>query len=274
MCLKVLGRLKADKRGSVAIIAALALLMLVIGVGVAVDIGRGQLLKSRMQTAVDAGVLAAAAEAENNSYVYSVTGTCGSDTTSVHYNTLMSNVAQRVINANSGNLLGAVFTASYSLPSLYFVLDESCWLGSSSVDAAERASSGTLVGNGSATLPTTFMALFGVPRITVNVTASATVPTATAAALVVDNSATMGNILDTGTKLASVQTAATGFVNALSINNSLGYSIFLGVVPFSQAVNIGTRYPFMDPSDPAKTSDWGPPSGPAPAVGRPNGRAA
>ncbi len=57
----MLSRFRQDKTGTVGLIFALALVPFVVVAGMAVDLARGSTVKSRMQLAMDAGALAAAA---------------------------------------------------------------------------------------------------------------------------------------------------------------------------------------------------------------------
>ncbi len=63
---KLLSRFKRDQQGGVFIFVALALFVLIASVGVAIDMGRVMIARSRAMSALDAGVLGAAAMADAN----------------------------------------------------------------------------------------------------------------------------------------------------------------------------------------------------------------
>ncbi len=104
-----------------------------------------------------------------------------------------------------------------------------------------------------ASLPTTFMQLFG--RDTVEVTARSEITRESRGlelVMVLDNTGSMA-----GTPLESLKTAATDMVNILFGNNEALEDLWVGVVPFSQTVNIGnTRTSWMD----STSYNWGPTS--------------
>src|SRR4051794_37346503 len=55
---RILGALRADRRGSVASFLGISIIPIVAAVGLSVDAGRGWLVKSRLSSAIDAAGLA------------------------------------------------------------------------------------------------------------------------------------------------------------------------------------------------------------------------
>lgn len=88
-----------------------------------------------------------------------------------------------------------------------------------------------------ATMPTAFMRLFGVPLVTVNATSEVTrATTGLELAIVLDNT---GSMDDSGS-MPGLKTAGKALVNYLfGSATSAPDDLFLSLVPFSQAVNIG-----------------------------------
>ena len=104
-----------------------------------------------------------------------------------------------------------------------------------------------------ATLPTTFMKLFNQNSVTVS---AATQITRTnkglELAIVLDNTGSM-----VGSKMSSLKTASHDLVNILFGGTTTAENLWIGVVPFSQAVNIGpSRTNWIDMTDFA-THNWG-----------------
>jgi len=104
------------------------------------------------------------------------------------------------------------------------------------------------------TMPTTFMNVFGFSEMTVTADAQIT-RTASGLELVMalDNTGSMS-----GTKLSALKTAATSLVNILYGSNTTVPNLWIGLVPFSQTVNVGTsRTAWIDQTHYA-TLNWGP----------------
>lgn len=95
-----------------------------------------------------------------------------------------------------------------------------------------------------ATMPTAFMKLFGMPGVVVK--ASTEVTRASAGlelVMVLDNTGSMSD------SMTSLKSAANSLVNILYGDNATARNLYVGLVPFSQAVNIGTsRKAWVTPS--------------------------
>ena len=105
-------------------------------------------------------------------------------------------------------------------------------------------------------MPTTFMSILGISEMTV-VAKSEITRTSSGLELVMalDNTGSMA-----GTRLTSLKSAATSLVNILYGTKATVPDLYIGLVPFSQSVNIGnTRSTWIDQTDFA-TLVWGPTS--------------
>jgi len=104
------------------------------------------------------------------------------------------------------------------------------------------------------TVPMTFMSLFGVPSTSVSATAQIT-RTASGLELVLalDNTGSMN-----GTKLSALKSASTSLINILFGGRESVRDLWVGLVPFSQAVNIGTGHPAWMDTTWNSALNWGP----------------
>lgn len=104
-----------------------------------------------------------------------------------------------------------------------------------------------------ATLPTTFMKIFGTDYVTISATSEITrTNKGLELVMVLDVTGSMA-----GTKITALRTAATDLVNILFGANATSPNLWIGMVPFSQTVNIGTsRAAWLD----GTAFNWGPTS--------------
>lgn len=202
----------SNQHGVIFPIVAFAMLGLIGAVGTAVDIGRGQLMQSKMQNALDAAGLAAAA--------------------SVNTSDIQSEVT-RYMNLNfATNLQGTTIT------SLVPTLSED----------------GTILTvHATATMPTSFMGIFG--QNTMNLAATTEVTRSNKGmelVLVLDTTGSMA-----GSKLTALKTASHDLIEILyGEGNSTAENLWIGVVPFSQGVNIGASHTDWIDSAHYGTLDW------------------
>jgi len=202
-------RLWSCERGSVAPLVGICMIMLVGSVAVAVDLGRGQVAQSKLQAALDAAGLAAGAMVGQNLTA-----------------TNLKPEAQKYLDANFG---GSTINAQITSFTLQLSNDKSIV----TLDAT-------------ASLPTTFMKIFG--RNTMNVAARTEITRETTGlevAVVVDVTGSMndpvgGTPYDSHTKISSLRTAAGELVDILFGDHDTVDDLWVGIVPFSQSVNIGT----------------------------------
>lgn len=204
-------RLWSCERGSVAPLVGICMIMLVGSVAVAVDVGRGQVAQSKLQAALDAAGLAAGA-------------VVGQNVTAIN----LKPEAQKYLNANFG---GSTINAHITSFNLVLSNDKSVV----TLDAT-------------ASLPTTFMKVFG--RNTMNVAARTEITRETTGlevAVVVDVTGSMGDpIGGTGAdaskaKIEGLRDAAGKLIQILFGDHDTVDDLWVGIVPFSQSVNIGTN---------------------------------
>lgn len=108
----------------------------------------------------------------------------------------------------------------------------------------------------SATVPTIFMGIVGINTMTVQAHTEISIQTTgLELVLVMDNTGSMA-----GQKLTELKSSATDLVNILFGNQAARDDLWIGLVPFAQAVNIGTTHSsWLDPTYSA-TLNWGPTS--------------
>ncbi|NTU76948.1 MAG: pilus assembly protein, partial [Alphaproteobacteria bacterium] len=132
------------------------------------------------------------------------------------------------------------------------------YLGASVPGVTQQTSADNMVIDltASTVVPTTFMNLFGLSDVTVSATSQIT-RTASGLELVMalDNTGSMA-----GAKLTSLKSAATSLVNILYGNKTTVPHLWIGLVPFSQTVNIGTSYTSWMDTTYNSTLNWGPTS--------------
>lgn len=216
--------------GNVVLIFALASLAVVGSVGAAVDVGRGEMVQAKLQNAVDAASLAAGASAS----------TANLNAVATKYVTL--NFSQ----GNLGAVLGPVTTTLSTDKKIVTV-------------------------SATATLNTSMMKVFGQNTIDLDATSQVTrANKGMELLLVLDNTGSMNSAVNSSnsgvSKISALRTAVAGTGGMLDIiygstggtaNNTVP-NLWVGIVPFSQAVNIGTSTNWVN----SNTYDWGNPSQP------------
>jgi len=193
-----------SQRGMTLPLTALSLIAAVGFVGVGVDTGRMQMVQSKLQFSLDAAGLAAG-----------------------------STVSTASLNSEVAKYLGSNFNG---------------YLGATLTGSSVVANSTNTVFNlsATATLPTTFMAALGVKTITV--TANSQISRAVTGlelVFVLDNTGSMSQSAGGSmSKIQALQSATTALINTLfgGATSSTNGKLWVGIVPFSQAVNIGTSH--------------------------------
>jgi Flp pilus assembly protein TadG len=197
-------------RGSVAPLVGVAMITLVGAVGVAVDVGRGQVAQSKLQASLDSAGLAAGAM---------VGQTLDSDD--------LKPEASKYLHANFNGTTVDATISGFDL------------------ELSEDNSVVTL--SATATLPTTFMRIFGETMMQVSARSEITRETkGLEVALVVDVTGSMGQAVggtpyDSTKKIDALKSSATDLINILFGSNTTVDDLFVGIVPFSQSVNVGTN---------------------------------
>lgn len=196
-----------DRRGSIAPTFALLTFPIVGLVGAAVDYSRANNAQTSLQAAVDATALAMAQKAP------SVTAAQLQTSANGYFNAVFNRpeVKNAVIGVNYTTTSGSKVTA-----------------------------------NGTATVPTVFMGLFGVKSIPI--AANSTVAWGMSrlrVALVLDNT---GSMADSG-KMTALKTAAHNLLNQLQTAAQNSGDVYVSIIPFTTDVNIGTGFanqPWID----------------------------
>ncbi|MDD3029319.1 MAG: pilus assembly protein TadG-related protein [Alphaproteobacteria bacterium] len=195
--------------------------------GLAIDVGRVQMVQSKLQFSMDAAGLAAGATVSTAN---------------------ATEEFKKYLDVNFGHYMGADIT-------------------STSVTMNDTKTVFTLAA--SAKVPTTFMRIFGVNDVTFSVNSEITrAVTGLELVLVLDNTGSMRYSTGAGeSKLQALKTASETLINTLfeSADAVTNGKLWVSVVPFSQAVNIGTAYAsWINPdyvydstTDTSATLDWG-----------------
>ncbi len=217
-------------------ILALSLATLAGFAGIAIDVGRAQMVQAKLQSAVDAAGLAAGSTANTQ------------------------NVAaefQKFLHANFGcPVLTSISTTNTP-----------CYMGSSITNytASMDSSNSVITLTAAASLPTTFMKVLNVNLTNTSAHSEISLSrTGLELVFVLDVTGSMNSTAGGGVKkLQAMKTAVNTLVNKLSAGSSTFKNLWVGVVPFSQAVNIGTsRTAWINPDyaydGTTLPLDWGP----------------
>jgi Flp pilus assembly protein TadG len=206
---KNLGQLWSCERGAVAPLVGFCAIMLVGAVAVAVDVGRGQVAQSKLQSALDAAGLAAGAVVSQNPTEEELTP-----------------IAEQYLDANfNGQTVDAAIT-DFDL------------------DLTEDDELVTLTAR--ASLPTTFMRIFG--HNTMQVAARTEITREMKGlelALVLDVTGSMDDDVsatDPTPKIEVLKTSAIGLMETLFGTKTEAEDLWISIVPFSHNVNVGTEH--------------------------------
>ena len=193
----IFSRFGAERSGNMTMLFGLSLGVIAAAVGVSIDYGRALALHTRLQAAMDSGLLASVAAS-------------GGDHSKV----------EKALE----QYIASTWAASHALPPVK--------LNSSGGSDGLVSATGTLVMN------TTFMSLFGKSTMDISVLSNVQAGAGSSEiALVLDNTGSM-----MGSKLAGLQTASKGLIDALYANPNASKDLKVGVVPFNYYVNVGTQY--------------------------------
>lgn len=197
----------ARNRGSVAIMTALLIVPLIAMLGFAIDLSRYWLVKFRLQMSLDAAVLVAARDL--------TTGGTSADAVNLFWADFGRNSSM-----TGTGYLGAVATD----PVIH--------------NPAPAGPSGSVEMTSSATVQPSLLGILGVGSATI--TAAATAQSAAIGlelALVLDNTGSMA-----GSPIASLITATNQLLNILYGSADTQPNLWVSVVPFAAAVNIGSSH--------------------------------
>jgi Flp pilus assembly protein TadG len=218
---KMFGKLRhfgRSERGMTLPLLAVSMVAITGMVGLAIDTARAQLVQSKLQFSLDAAGLAA-----------------GATVSTASINSEMT----KYLGANFNGYLGSTLTGS---------------------SVAPNATNTVFTLSATATLPTTFMGVVGVNTITVHANSQISrAVTGLELVFVLDNTGSMANSAGQGvSKIQALQTAASTLVTSLFAGNPPAGKLWVGIVPFSQAVNIGTGHPTWMNTTYDSGLDWGP----------------
>lgn len=187
--------------GSAMMMVSLTAFLLLAAAGMAIDLGRVQVVQSRLSSALDAAGLAAGTVANSGN---------------------ITTTATKYFNAN--------FPASY--------------MGSTiqPVSIVPNANNSILTLDVQGTVPMTFMKLFGISSMAVSAHSQVTrANLGMELVLVFDVTGSMNQIISGNlTKLQAAKNASHTLLNILYGSNTSLPNLWVSLVPFSQAVNIGT----------------------------------
>ena len=225
-----MARFRQNKAGNTMAMFAIALVPMVAMSGSAVDVGRGYLVKTRLQQACDAGVLAGRKSMGGGTYD-------GPDEA----------VATSYFNTN----MRSGVTGSTSN-----------WLsGATSVTFSSRAnSSNEVVGTASAEVPVTLMKMFGYTKLDLNVGCNARLDVSnTDVVMVLDVTGSMNQCANddnpgtngcttSNNKISGLRSAVRSFYNTIRAATDTNTRFRIGFVPYSSSVNMGAASGSLLPS--------------------------
>lgn len=215
---KAINHFIISQHGTAMLVIGLGLFAIVSVIGVSVDMSRAQLAQARIGSALDTAGLAAAATISTNN-----------------------------INSEAAKYFNANFPTGYM----------GTTLGTLMVTSSEdnRIISLSITG----TVPTTFMKIAGIENIPISASSEITRENkGLEVVLVMDTTGSMNNSAGGSTsKITAAKNAATTMVNILYGSNETIDNLWIGLVPFSQAVNIGSTRTSWVESD---SFNWGPTS--------------
>lgn len=205
----LLTRLRRDKRGNTLAMMAMATIPLAGMVGSAVDIGRGYLIKSRLQQACDAGALATRRAMTSNTM----------DSAAVAQ-------GNRFFNVNFSPDTAGTTSSTFALTG---------------------AQNGEVTGVATAVVPMTITRVFGNDNVTLNVSCASRleIPN-TDVMFVLDTTGSMNDCPDNSTcngnsssKIAGIRSAVLDFFDTMATSIPAGAQLRYGFVPYSSTVNVG-----------------------------------
>ena len=202
--LKRLNAFKSDKNGIVLILAAFLMLPFVILLGMAVDVGQLLVVKNRLISAVDAAAL------------YLAKNPTLTDATAE------TNLVNAFVNADFPSQSGITF----SQPTV-----------------TRTNNNMTVDVDVTATIGTSFAQAIGVDKLSTQVHSQAmAAQNHLEVVLVLDNTGSMSSMYGSTRGIQGLQNATTTLVNTLFANDPTGQYVRIGVVPFTDTVNVGAQY--------------------------------
>ncbi len=204
---------RADRKGIVLYLVALLIVPFVVLAGVAVDFGQLLIVKNQLSSAIDAAALDIGAS---------------------------PGLTQAQAQAQAQAFVNANFSSQYSqatLSSLNVIIPQSNGGGSCPAN--------TVCVTASASINTVFIRILGSSYNTLSTAVSTQVTVAQSnleVVLVLDNTGSMEQVYGSMTGIAGLRLAATTLVNTLFASDPTGQHTKVGIVPFTDTVNVGTQY--------------------------------
>ncbi len=203
---RIIARFSKNNRGVSAVIVAFLAIPLFGAIGLSIDLGRAYVLKSKLSTALDAAGLAVGRN------IFSPDAEIFAD-------------AQKYFDANFPS--GFMGTAPITMDATTVTWDST----KENIALIVRADMGT-----------TFMNVLGQPALTVGaVTEIKRDNRGMELILVLDNTGSMGNSSGSSTRLAVLKEASTNLINILYGNDETNDKLWVGIVPYTTAVNVGPQ---------------------------------
>ena len=198
----LVARFSADREGQVALTFALAFIPALLMVGAAVDYGRAVTLRSSLQQATDATVLA------------------------ITHNELTSTSTVTTLGAPTQTYLGGLMSGATLKPG----------------GLTLSANNTKLCLATTYTVPTTIMAIANIPSLPVGATACAQPSSSSTfeVALALDNSGSMAESAGGASKIAALKQGAQALVDILNPAGTASPTAAISIVPFTALVNVGT----------------------------------
>jgi len=213
----MLNKVLKDEKGGVSLIVAFSMLALVIAAGCAIDMSRAETAKAKIQIALDAAALAAGKS-------------LNTVPTGMTQEQWVQEEAQRYFNLNyqSGYLNVSHMTLNPAV-----------------ITTTNTGTTISLSVNG--VQSTTLMGVVGTSQINIGDSSQVTTgSTGVELVLVLDNTGSMNDTVAAGesaTKIEQLKSSATQLINTvLGTGTNAPNNVFVGIVPFTQAVNIGTNH--------------------------------
>ena len=194
---RLLRRFKSDRKGNVAITFALATLPIIGFVGTAVDYSSANAAKADLQAALNSTAL------------------------------MLAKYAPSHTDAEIQSKASAYFKAIFDAPNVSNI----------SLKATYTASPTKIVVDGSAEVPTTFMAALGIDHVTIKSSSTTTWGTTRLrVALVLDNT---GSMADNG-KMTALKSATKSLLSQLKAAANNDGDVYVSIIPFAKDVNVGS----------------------------------
>ena len=200
---KKLNGFRQDAHGIVLILTALLILPFIILLGVAVDVGHLLVVKNQLIAAIDAAALSAAKNP-----------------------TLTDAQAQAQVQA----FINANFSSQNQI-------------SVSNLTISRVNNNAQVDVTATATVNTYFVEVIGYNTLSTTIHSQAlAAQNYLEVVLVLDNTGSMGDTYGSSSGIDGLKTAATTLVNTLFANDPTGTHIKIGIVPFTDTVNVGTQY--------------------------------